>query len=102
MKFCSIFLLAPFLGVTLAANSKINQYASLDDCNHDRNIISHASPSEGSCHTIDGRTRALFLVVGSGAAAATFWGTNTSDCQPGMYNTNRCQATKVLAAMERC
>ena len=82
MKFCSIFLLAPFLGAALAANSKINQYASMDDCNNDRNIISHASPSESSCHKIDSRTKAMYLVVGSGAAAADFWGTNISDRQP--------------------
>jgi len=40
----------------------------------DSNIISHASPVEGSCHSVDSRTGALFLVTGGGAAGAVYFG----------------------------
>ncbi|PVI01590.1 hypothetical protein DM02DRAFT_654329 [Periconia macrospinosa] len=57
----------------LAANPKLNQYASIDDCKNDRNIISHASPSLWSCHKVDGRTQAVYLVVGDGDAGQYYF-----------------------------
>ncbi|KAF9700004.1 hypothetical protein EKO04_001986 [Ascochyta lentis] len=74
MKGFYAIVLAPLLGQgVLAASPKLNQYASVDDCNHDRNIISHASPALWSCHQVDGRTRAVYLVVGDGNAGQYYF-----------------------------
>ena len=86
-----LFLSSILGGGAFAANSKLNQYASISDwyvdetcfgqfnywwshSEADVNIISHASPPEESCHSVDSRTGALYLVTGSGAAGAVFWG----------------------------
>ncbi|QIX01113.1 hypothetical protein AMS68_006630 [Peltaster fructicola] len=69
---CSIFLSTVLAGAALAANSKLNQYANINDCNNDKNIISHASPVVGSCHQIDAKTGAVYLVTGSGAAGEVY------------------------------
>ncbi|EPE35243.1 hypothetical protein GLAREA_10940 [Glarea lozoyensis ATCC 20868] len=84
MQFTSTVLVALLTSLTLAApqkNSKLNQYATIDDCNNDRNILFHASPSEGSCHGVDGKTGALYLVTGDGAAGAYFVSKTTGDCK---------------------
>ncbi|KAJ6437320.1 Heterokaryon incompatibility protein 6, OR allele [Purpureocillium lavendulum] len=39
---------------------KLNQYRSMDDCLHDRNILYHAAPSTGNCYDLDGKTGAFF------------------------------------------
>ncbi|KFY74051.1 hypothetical protein V499_05902 [Pseudogymnoascus sp. VKM F-103] len=78
--FYAIFLSTLLGGGAFAANSKLNQYASISDCQSDSNIISHASPAEGSCHQVDGKTKALYLVTGSGAAGAQFIGYQQGSC----------------------
>ncbi|GJN85347.1 hypothetical protein PLIIFM63780_008914 [Purpureocillium lilacinum] len=39
---------------------KLNQYRTMDDCLHDRNILYHAAPSTGNCYDLDGKTGAFF------------------------------------------
>ncbi|KZZ98927.1 hypothetical protein AAL_02478 [Moelleriella libera RCEF 2490] len=43
---------------------KLNQYRTLDDCNHDRNILYHAAPVSGRCYPLDRATGAFFLNTG--------------------------------------
>ncbi|KAE9365783.1 hypothetical protein N431DRAFT_472378 [Stipitochalara longipes BDJ] len=76
----TIFLSTLLGGGVLAANSKLNQYASLSDCQSDSNIISHSSPVLDTCHAVDSRTGALFLVTGGGASGALFYWFDTNDC----------------------
>ncbi|KAE9367203.1 hypothetical protein N431DRAFT_495501 [Stipitochalara longipes BDJ] len=76
----TIFLSTLLGGGVLAANSKLNQYASISDCQSDVNIISHSSPVLDTCHTIDSRTGALFLVTGGGASGAKFYWYDVNDC----------------------
>ncbi|TVY13373.1 hypothetical protein LARI1_G008905, partial [Lachnellula arida] len=64
----STLLLSTLLGGVLAANSKLNHHS-------DSNILYHNSPAEGNCYKLDNKTNALYLVTGSGAAAAKFTGT---------------------------
>ncbi|KAE9362515.1 hypothetical protein N431DRAFT_475935 [Stipitochalara longipes BDJ] len=81
MKYSYTIFLSTLLGAgAFAANSKLNQYASISDCQSDSNIISHASPPEGSCHSIDSRTGALFLVTGGGADGAVYFGCSGTGC----------------------
>ncbi|KAH8726759.1 hypothetical protein GQ44DRAFT_771124 [Phaeosphaeriaceae sp. PMI808] len=52
---------------------KLNQYATMDDCRNDRNILYHAAPVSGKCYTLDGKTGAFFYNTGG------FWQSYTYD-----------------------
>ncbi|KAK4090367.1 hypothetical protein PCL_12234 [Purpureocillium lilacinum] len=45
-------------------NVKLNQYRTLDDCQHDRDILFHAAPVSGKCYELDGQTGAFFYNTG--------------------------------------
>ncbi|KAN0096583.1 hypothetical protein V8E51_015388 [Hyaloscypha variabilis] len=83
----TIFLSTLLGGGVFAANSKLNQYATISDCQNDVNIISHSSPVIDTCHTVDSRTGALFLVTGGGAAGAIFQGSTLNDCSTDSFGT---------------
>ncbi|OAQ64304.1 hypothetical protein VFPPC_13873 [Pochonia chlamydosporia 170] len=53
-------------GVSLNPRDKVklNQYRTLDDCEHDRNILFHAAPVSGKCYELDGQTGAFFYNTG--------------------------------------
>ncbi|KAF2124457.1 hypothetical protein P153DRAFT_370881 [Dothidotthia symphoricarpi CBS 119687] len=46
------------------ATPKLNQYATLDDCQNDRNILYHAAPVAFRCYELDGKTGAFFYNTG--------------------------------------
>ncbi|KAE9372601.1 hypothetical protein N431DRAFT_466844 [Stipitochalara longipes BDJ] len=92
----TIFLCTLLGGGAFAANSKLNQYASISDCQNDVNIISHASPVEGSCHSVDSRTGALFLVTGGGADGAVYFGIDALDQIVAQQLLNRCRRVVAL------
>ncbi|KAJ6437319.1 ER membrane protein [Purpureocillium lavendulum] len=55
-------------------NVKLNQYRTLDDCQHDRNILFHAAPVSGKCYELDGQTGAFFYNTGGYLQSHSFDG----------------------------
>jgi hypothetical protein len=113
MYFCYIALVMTLFSIrVLGKNSKINQYASIEDwyirstflllifvysqqlVKKNVNIISHASPMEYQCHAIDKKTKALYLVTGDGAWGAIYTGT--------LYGINRLDITLMLGEAVLC
>ncbi|KAI1844702.1 hypothetical protein JX265_007039 [Neoarthrinium moseri] len=46
------------------AKPKLNQYASVEDCQADKNILYHAAPVTGRCYDLDDKTGAFFSNAG--------------------------------------
>ncbi|PVH98539.1 hypothetical protein DM02DRAFT_657239 [Periconia macrospinosa] len=87
MKGFSTVIFASLLSQgVLAANPKLNQYRSVEDCKKDKNIISHSSPSMNDCRAIDTNTRAVYLVIGGGSAGQHFY----KPGQAGRLQTGTC------------
>ncbi|KAK1831847.1 hypothetical protein QBC39DRAFT_257835 [Podospora conica] len=55
MKITAFLLLA-----ASASAGKFNQYANMDDCGSDANIISHDNPISGRCYEFDDSARVFF------------------------------------------
>ncbi|KAF2648123.1 hypothetical protein K491DRAFT_257790 [Lophiostoma macrostomum CBS 122681] len=63
------------------ANSKIAQYATLDDCRNNRNLLTSRRPLEGQCYIKDWRAQALYLVRGTCCAGAHIVAHMDDKCQ---------------------
>ncbi|CAK7204946.1 hypothetical protein SEUCBS139899_007708 [Sporothrix eucalyptigena] len=79
-----------FLPTVLAAKPKLNQYASMDDCNNDRNILYHAAPVSGRCYDLDDKTRAFFWATGGMLNPRVYHGTGCNGIEDPLSTNGRC------------
>ncbi|ERT01029.1 hypothetical protein HMPREF1624_02265 [Sporothrix schenckii ATCC 58251] len=81
---------AALLPSAMAAKPKLNQYATMDDCNNDRNILFHAAPVSGRCYNLDGKTGAFFWATGGMLNPRVYYGSNCNGIEDPLSTNGRC------------
>ncbi|KAI0136288.1 hypothetical protein BJ170DRAFT_710252 [Xylariales sp. AK1849] len=91
MKTASVLLVAAaFMQSALAAKPKLNQYASLDDCKNDKNILYHAAPVTGRCYDFDDKTHAWFSNAGGRWYTAAYTEKGCKGTKQGICSVGNC------------
>ncbi|KAK3317924.1 hypothetical protein B0H66DRAFT_555831 [Apodospora peruviana] len=88
--FIALFAVAALLPSALADRPKLNQYASMDDCTHDQNILFHAAPVSSKCYNLDDATVAFFWAPGTLWNPRVYTGKDCNGIEDPLSRNGRC------------